>query len=269
MDDCGKRRGICSLIKIREQGLCPAFIFMHTYSIRLSEQQINYTIRQSPKAKYIKLTIKNRALHVVIPSYIRLNDKTHSVIENFISQKSSWVLNRLSEAEEDTAPKKLIENNQVIYLGKTYDLSTNLVQKRKECRIEIDHAGNTLVIYNTNLENINTLLHDWYKNQAKEFITLRLKELNTFTTKQIKSIRIKNLRSRWGSCSSMGGLNFSWRLILAPVEIVDYVIIHELSHLNHMNHSQRFWQLVETQCPDYKSHINWLKKEGQKLLHVI
>lgn len=242
---------------------------MDKYSICLSEQQISYTIRQSKKAKYIKLTVKDSALHVVIPSYIRLNDKTISVVENFISQKSSWVLDKLAEPQEDTNPKRLIEDNQIIYLGKTYNLSTNLVQKRKECRVEIDNADNTIHIYNTNLEDINALLHDWYRKHAKEFITLRLKELNTFTTKQIKSIRIKNLRSRWGSCSSMGGLNFSWRLILAPVEVVDYVIIHELSHLNHMNHSQRFWQLVEVQCPDYKNHINWLKKEGQKLLHVI
>lgn len=242
---------------------------MDKYSICISDTQIDYTIRQSKKARYVKLVVKDCALHVVIPSSIRLNEKTLLIIENFISQKSGWVLNKLAEIPQTPHQRKLIEDNKIIYLGKTYDIVREQVSSKRKSRVEVNEINHTVTVYDTELGNENTTIHKWYKEKAKEIISARVHELHTHSGKQIKSIRIKDLKTRWGSCSSMGGLNFSWRLIMAPPEVVDYVIIHELSHFNHLNHSERFWKLVESRCPDYKAHVNWLKKEGQNLLHMI
>jgi predicted metal-dependent hydrolase len=78
-------------------------------------------------------------------------------------------------------------------------------------------------------------------------------------------IRITSARTRWGSCSSKGTLSFTWRLVMAPLEVVDYVVIHELAHLRVKNHSQVFWDSVAALMPDYKRHVTWLKKNGRFL----
>ncbi|AEE51349.1 M48 family metallopeptidase [Haliscomenobacter hydrossis] len=104
---------------------------------------------------------------------------------------------------------------------------------------------------------------------AKDFLpefSRRVEELNRlYFSKTIKGISFKNTSSRWGSCSNTGNLNFSTRLLFAPAEVVDYVIIHELAHLIEMNHSERFWALVAQAMPDYKLKEKWLKANGAGL----
>ena len=78
--------------------------------------------------------------------------------------------------------------------------------------------------------------------------------------KPVNSIRIKDVRSRWGSCSSKANLNFNWRLVLAPMEVLDYVVVHEMCHLKEMNHSKAFWDLVGEILPDYQKQREWLKR---------
>ena len=79
-------------------------------------------------------------------------------------------------------------------------------------------------------------------------------------------ITIRNQKTGWGSCSGKGNLNFNWQLVLIPEELVDYVVVHELCHLTHMDHSKAFWALVESVCPDYRTHRKWLKEHGQRLI---
>ncbi len=78
-------------------------------------------------------------------------------------------------------------------------------------------------------------------------------------------ISVKDQRTLWGSCTPEGNLNFNWRLTLAPPEVLDYLVIHELAHRAHMNHSRRFWEVVEKACPDHKVHRRWLRKNGRAL----
>ena len=79
-------------------------------------------------------------------------------------------------------------------------------------------------------------------------------------------ITVRDQRTRWGSCSAKGNLNFNWRLILAPGEVLDYVVVHELAHRREMNHSKRFWSLVEMVLPDYERRRRWLKENGEALM---
>jgi predicted metal-dependent hydrolase len=78
-------------------------------------------------------------------------------------------------------------------------------------------------------------------------------------------LRISSARTRWGSCSRQGTLSFTWRLVMAPEEVIDYVVVHELCHLRHLNHSKAFWGLVEGILPDYKVRRAWLKRHGERL----
>lgn len=104
-----------------------------------------------------------------------------------------------------------------------------------------------------------------YRDAAKEYIPKRVEYYHAFTGGQYTKITIRDQKTRWGSCSSNGTLSFSFRLMMAPPRVLDYVVVHELCHLTHMNHSKEFWNMVETILPDYKEHRKWLKENGHTL----
>ena len=107
-----------------------------------------------------------------------------------------------------------------------------------------------------------------YIRKAKETITKRVSYFARLMGVSYRNITIREQKTRWGSCSSSGNLSFSWRLMLAPFSVLDYVVVHELCHRVHMNHSKEFWHLVEHYIPDYKIKRKWLKENG-KHLHVL
>lgn len=105
-----------------------------------------------------------------------------------------------------------------------------------------------------------------YKKKAKSYIYERVEYYRTMTGGSYRTIRIGDPKTRWGSCSSNGTLSFSWRLMLAPPRVLDYVVIHELCHLTYMDHSREFWEKVASIDPDYKEHKKWLKENEEKLI---
>ncbi|MDE7257941.1 MAG: M48 family metallopeptidase [Lachnospiraceae bacterium] len=105
-----------------------------------------------------------------------------------------------------------------------------------------------------------------YIAAAKEYFPKRVAHFHQFTDGSYNRITIRDQKTRWGSCSARGTLSFNWRLMLAPPAILDYVVVHELCHLTHMNHSAAFWQKVESVYPDYRTARKWLKDHGQELV---
>ncbi|OGC59334.1 hypothetical protein A3A70_02745 [candidate division WWE3 bacterium RIFCSPLOWO2_01_FULL_42_11] len=108
-------------------------------------------------------------------------------------------------------------------------------------------------------------LAKWYKSQAMVHFTKGIAQRSIVMGLTIKGLKLSNARMKWGSCSRDGNIRLTWRLIMAPPEIIDYVIVHELAHITHHNHSQDFWSLVESFIPDYKVHRKWLKYNGHLL----
>jgi predicted metal-dependent hydrolase len=107
-----------------------------------------------------------------------------------------------------------------------------------------------------------TLFRRWYQEKAKEIIPKRVERCADQYGFIYKKVTITSAQKRWGSCNSRGNVNFSWRLIMVPIEVVDYVIVHELAHLTHLDHSKKFWTKVQSIMPDYKNHKKWLKLNG-------
>ncbi len=161
-------------------------------------------------------------------------------INKIIEKKDAWIKkqqNKIKTRLEQNKQNKFIEKDGILFLGKRI-IPTGL-----------------------NLEN-KELVKIWYKKNTLIFMK---EKLDFFTKKfglKYNKIKITSASKRWGSCSGKGNINFSWKLIMAPQEIVEYVIIHEIAHLRHKNHSQKFWKFVEEMMPDYKKHDNWLKKNG-------
>jgi predicted metal-dependent hydrolase len=147
------------------------------------------------------------------------------------------------------------------YLGKTYKLQIiddNLLD------IEI---SDKLCISRKLLPDARNHLKDWYKAEAEKKIIERCAYYTKITGYIPNSVKISNAERRWGSCTSKGTLNFSWRLIMAPLEIIDYVVVHEMIHLNQTDHSKIFWNKVRSILPDYEKRKVWLKN-NEKLLQI-
>ena len=104
-----------------------------------------------------------------------------------------------------------------------------------------------------------------YRQAAREYFTKRCAHYHQFTGGCYRRITIRDQKTRWGSCSSTGTLSFNYRLMFAPPRVLDYVVVHELCHLTHMNHSREFWNLVSAVMPDYQKYKAWLKEHGQEL----
>lgn len=129
-----------------------------------------------------------------------------------------------------------------------------------------DKEDLSLVRQNEKSDPRLSYLEKKYRHAAKQYIYERVEYYLPLIGGHYSSIRIGDQKTRWGSCSSNKTLSFSWRLMLAPPRVLDYVVIHEICHLTHMNHSKEFWALVASIDPDYKEHRKWLKDNGDKLI---
>lgn len=114
-------------------------------------------------------------------------------------------------------------------------------------------------------DEIRAKLETYYREMAREAVDERARYFSAQLGLNYNNIRIKEQKTRWGSCSGLGNLNFNWKIVMAPPDIIDYIVVHELCHLVHMNHSKDFWSLVECQIPDYKLRKKWLRENGFRL----
>ena len=113
---------------------------------------------------------------------------------------------------------------------------------------------------------VKSLIEDWYKGQAQKLLPEQVDYYSRLLCATYNKLRIKDQKTRWGSCSNKGNINLNWRIIMAPHQVAAYVIIHELAHLKHMNHSKDFWKTVEESLPGYKKWKKWLTQNGKELL---
>lgn len=126
------------------------------------------------------------------------------------------------------------------------------------------HSSDSLTLSEEQKKQL-AFLEKKFRQAAKKYIPQRVAYYHQITGGTYTNITIRNQKSRWGSCSSRGTLSFNYRLMLAPPEILDYVVVHELCHLHHMNHSKEFWLMVESILPDYKNAKRYLKEHGHEL----
>ena len=147
----------------------------------------------------------------------------------------------------------------LLYLGTLFPLKTDNDAKK------ISFNGEEFLADLQNKEKTNKSLKTWYKNKFKEVAVPRLFYFAKKHNLQLNQVRIKEQRTLWGSCSSRNNINLNFLLIMAPLKVIDYVIIHELVHTIHKNHSVNFWNAVEEIMPNYKEAKHWLKENGYRL----
>ncbi len=236
--------------------------------ILVNNQVIEYTIIKKVNKKHITITIQpNKQIIVTSPKAV-----TTKEITNLLHQKSLWILKKLAEisARPSAITKQFLEGEMFPYLGNEYPLriskyvSTN---KRKGLSLHFTgrdfHAQVDAALSSADYMPLMTeQFKIWYISRGNELLTDRLSIYCPLLGLNPKRVTFKEQKRRWGSCNSSGVIYLNWRLLMAPIEIVDYVLVHELAHLKHMNHSKQFWELVESLFPDYKTAKSWLKEHG-------
>ncbi len=182
-------------------------------------------------------------------------------ILEFVESHTEWVRRRQAEARLNVPPppKGYVSGEIFPYLGRTYAL-TIVERQRPALRF-----ADGFYLARPARPRAEQVFVRWYKARAFEVISERAALFAGQFGLAHQGIRITSARTRWGSCSPEGRLNFTWRLILAPLPVVDYVVIHELAHLKVKSHSRRFWKKVESMMPDYRSHVAWLGRNGHQL----
>ena len=184
-------------------------------------------------------------------------------IEDFVARHRAWIEKKQAAARQRPRlePRRFVNGELFLFLGQTHALEIV-----GETRAPVALDG-TLKIAEKHLDRAARLITDWYRHQAREVIGDRAAVYARALGLRYASIGITGARRRWGSCSGAGTLNFSWRLVMAPPAVIDYVVVHELMHLQVRNHSARFWAGVERIIPAYRQHRRWLR-EADHLLNI-
>jgi len=210
------------------------------------------------KRKTLALIVKADG-SVIVRAPMRASLK---LIKEFVQNNASWIEKKRTQAlaAQTPAPKRYVPGEKFGYLGNSYTLE--IVKGLKKPLV----LESNFKLAESAQGNARLVFERWYRVQAKQIINERVNLFAGQHNFQYKRIGITSARTRWGSCSPNGSLNFSWRLVMAPMEVVDYVVAHELVHTVFHNHSKQFWQKVEELMPDYKERRKWLRKNGQQLM---
>ena len=210
--------------------------------------------------KIIRSKRKTLGLHITPDAglIIRAPEKTSiETINKVVNKKLPWILEKQRLARENyRAPvkKEFVTGEGFLYLGELYKLF--IVEK---ANTPLSFDGKEFLLYKKHLSEAYSLFLSWYKQEAFTIINKRLNLYADSAGLKYGDVKITNAEKRLGSCSSKANMTFSWRLIMAPMKVVDYVVVHELVHLKEHNHSKKFWEYIRLMFPDYQDAKSWLK----------
>lgn len=213
-------------------------------SVVIGDQTVAYQLRRSAR-RTIGLSIDHRGLRVGAPPRARLGD-----IENLIRQHGQWVLDKLAAWRERTPPEApaIADGTTIPLLGEPWRIVLTPIG-----RARWQFGPTTIYLHpDANLPPAQ-LLEKALRDKARTIFAERLAVHAPRLGVPVPPLRLSSARTRWGSCSHHGGISLNWRLIHMPLPVVDYVVCHELAHLKEMNHSPRFWSVVEQLCPDWRA----------------
>ncbi len=226
-------------------------------AVEHGDQTLTVELRPNPRARryILKLDSKDRKAIVTVPK-----GGSRKQAERFARDQADWIVERLDRLEEPLpfAPDVLLPLRGVDHRLVATGATRGLVKV-----VEADNGPELHVAGSP--EHFARRVQDYLKSEAlKDYRRLSAHHSKTLRV-QPGAIRLRDGKSRWGSCSSNKTLNYSWRLILAPPEVLDYLVAHEVAHLREMNHGPEFWAHVAVLCPHYNRHRKWLQTQGVQL----
>lgn len=217
-------------------------------------------IRSKKRRKTISLHIKEDGRIVVYSP----NHTPNWEIERFVERKRPWISKKLSEKERTPQPveKKFLPGEGFFYLGESFPLQ---IEDDPHRRPPLRLSFGRFILCKSCMDKARELFIEWYKKEARQMLSERMNYYSERLQLFPKGLKITSAQSRWGSCSRDNQLCLSWRVIMAPLGVLDYVLIHELVHIKEKNHSERFWNHLKSIIPDYKLHRRWLREHENRL----
>lgn len=219
--------------------------------------EFNYTVIHSKRKAATISVERDREIIVRVPEGLS-NEKVNEIVLS----KEKWILEKLNHNQKynpNPSSKEFVSGETLIYLGRNYQLQ--IVDEAID-NIKFERR---FIISRENQENANALFKEWYKKKAIEKIKPIAKKYAQYLGVAYQDIKISEMKYRWGSCTVGRNLLFNWRVIKAPMFVLEYVIVHELAHLIEHNHSDDFWNIVSVQLPKYQKAKDWLKVNGEIL----
>lgn len=221
--------------------------------------ELDYQICRSETRRKLTITVE-RDRSVVVRAPVGVSDEK---IREIVEAKRFWIFEKLHHVRKYTPPhppgKEMVSGESVLYLGRS-------------CRIEVVDTDATEILFDhrfviphSHASRRKEVLREWYIERAKATILPRVRRFADKLGVDYKHAKIVDSRYRWGSCTVKDNVNFNWRLIKAPMFVIDYVIVHELAHLMEPNHTPRFWNIVSAQSPKMEKARAWLRDNGQLL----
>jgi len=224
---------------------------------------IAYRIRRSDRARHARILVGGEGVEVVVPRRFPLRK-----VEPFVQEKRPWIertLRRMAQTEAELPPARLEDGGEVPYLGERLELRVRVEPGRVRPHVARRGAALDAAVASAGREPLSHALERWYRRRARDEVEPRLERAAARAGARFASLQIRAQRTRWASCSSSGAMSFNWRLLLAPAEVLDYVVEHEVAHLQVQDHSQRFWKLLSARCPDWREWEHWLRRHGHAL----
>lgn len=220
-------------------------------------------VKFSARRRTLTIKVDEGCVVVRAPTFAAMGD-----IENFLRSKRTWVREKLAQQQAQLqARKRFWRSGELLpLLGATVQLQVEHAAKGQvafdgeNLRVGVRRASAQLAE-----RRIQALVQQWYRERAASDIAQRVAHWQEVTGIAAKGHSIKTYKARWGACSHRRELTFNWKLVMAPPAVIDYVVVHELCHIVHFNHSPAYWQLVGRYQPDYKAHKRWLKNHGLSL----
>jgi predicted metal-dependent hydrolase len=222
--------------------------------VTLAGQNLPYTLKRSARRRTVGLRINQSGLTVSAPLHA-----SEKWLHEVLLDKADWIVGRLRDWQERQPPEQRWADGEAVpFRGESFTLRVVA-----GARVSVAIEGETLrvkVADPSDSAAIERAVAAWYKRQARQLFD----ECIAYHAEQMgvapKEVRLTSARTRWGSCTGRGVVRLNWRLVKLSLELVDYVVVHELAHLREMNHSAAFWRVVEAACPDYAQRRRALKR---------
>ena len=234
----------------------------------MSSLPFSYHIRRSQRATRIRIVVTSTKIEIVAPPQI-----AERKLHQFVSEKQQWIISALAKQayrQPEMAPPVCYRDNvDITYQGMIYKLT---IAPSKLKRVKISFVDGFIahvpqILLSTDYSDvIKAALISWMKQQARKQVQQLVNHHGGKKQLIPRSIIIKTQKSRWGSCGIHNDININWLLIMAPPEVLEYVVVHELCHIQVRNHSACFWNLVAEHLPEYQNQRHWLKQHGSYLM---
>jgi predicted metal-dependent hydrolase len=230
---------------------------------------IEYNLIRNPNINKVSIAVEwQNGVTVTAPDSLPVEE-----INNTLHKKGSWILNKWYEVNEivnPPAPKEYVSGEKFAYLGRQYKLKVRKNNTVKKSSISF-YRGHFIANVPANLsakEQRDELYNEfkkWYIDHGQAKVQERLNMYSTIMNLSASKVSLKEQKMRWGTCTKEGAIYMNWRIMMAPMSVVDYILVHELAHIKYPDHSNDFWRLVQSILPDYEQRKEWLRINGPRL----